>query len=44
MEDNLQTAIQTALDGAPERKFIESLEMSITLKDIDLKAQFISPI
>jgi large subunit ribosomal protein L1 len=37
MENNLQVAIQTAVDGAPERKFVESLEMSITLRDIDLK-------
>ena len=37
MENNLQTAIQKALEGAPERNFVESLEMSFTLKDIDLK-------
>ena len=37
MEKSLQNAIQTALDESPERKFIESLEMSITLKDVDLK-------
>ena len=37
MEKSLQNAIQTALDESPERKFIGSLEMSITLKDVDLK-------
>ncbi len=37
MENNLQTAIQKALEDAPERNFVESLEMSFTLKDIDLK-------
>ena len=37
MENNLQAAIQQALEDAPERNFIETLEMSFTLKDIDLK-------
>ena len=37
MKENLQTAIQKAIDGAPERGFVESLEMSFTIKDVDLK-------
>ena len=37
MENELRTAIGRALEEAPERNFIQSLEYSITLKDIDLK-------
>ena len=37
MQENLQTAIQRALDESPERKFVESVEMSFTLRDVDLK-------
>ena len=37
MQENIQTAIQRALDESPERKFVESLEMSFTLRDVDLK-------
>ena len=37
MQENIQTAIQRALDESPERKFVESVEMSITLRDVDLK-------
>ncbi len=37
MEGNIQQAIEKALEGAPERKFTESLELSFTIRDIDLK-------
>lgn len=37
MEENIQTAIQQALDDSPERKFVESVEIAFTLKDVDLK-------
>ena len=37
MRDNLQNAIQQAIDGAPERGFVESVEISFTIKDVDLK-------
>jgi large subunit ribosomal protein L1 len=37
MQENIQNAIQEALENAPERKFVESFEMAITLKDVDLK-------
>ena len=37
MQENIQTAIQQALDDSPERKFVESLELAFTLKDVDLK-------
>ena len=37
MQENIQTAIQRALDESPERKFVESVEMSFTLRDVDLK-------
>jgi len=37
MQENIQTAIQQALDDSPERKFVESLEIAFTLKDVDLK-------
>ena len=37
MQENIQTAIQCALDESPERKFVESVEMSFTLRDVDLK-------
>mgnify|MGYP001355880026 FL=1 len=37
MQENIQTAIQRALDESPERKFVESVEISFTLKDVDLK-------
>ena len=37
MKENLQTAIQQAIEGAPERSFVESIEMSFTIKDVDLK-------
>ena len=37
MQENIQTAIQQALDDSPERKFVESIEIAFTLKDVDLK-------
>ena len=37
MQENIQNAIQEAIENAPERKFVESFEMAITLKDVDLK-------
>jgi large subunit ribosomal protein L1 len=37
MKNNFQTAIEEALNSAPERKFTESVEISFNLKDIDLK-------
>ena len=37
MRENLQTAIQEAINGAPERGFVESIEISFTIKDVDLK-------
>ncbi|RTZ93637.1 MAG: 50S ribosomal protein L1 [Candidatus Poseidoniales archaeon] len=37
MQENIQTAIQRALDESPERKFVESIEIAFTLKDVDLK-------
>ena len=37
MREKIQEAIQQALDEAPERKFVESIEFSFTIKDVDLK-------
>ena len=37
MRDNLLNAIQQAIAGAPERGFVESVEISFTIKDVDLK-------
>ena len=37
MKENIQNAIQQALEGSPARKFVESMEISFTLKDVDLK-------
>ena len=37
MRENLQTAIQQAIEEAPERRFVESIEISFTIKDVDLK-------
>ena len=37
MKEKIQEAIQQALDEAPERKFVETLEFSFTIKDVDLK-------
>ena len=37
MENNIRKAIEQALDEAPERKFVESVEFAFTIKDVDLK-------
>ena len=37
MKENLQSAIQKALDDSPDRSFVESIEISFTIKDVDLK-------
>ena len=37
MEDKIAEAIKNAVEGAPERKFVESLDIAFTIKDIDLK-------
>ncbi len=37
MRGNIQSAIQQAIDGAPERGFVESVEMAFTIRDVDLK-------
>lgn len=37
MEEKISEAIKNAVEGAPERKFVESLDIAFTIKDIDLK-------
>ena len=37
MKENLQSAIQKALEDSPNRSFVESIEISFTIKDVDLK-------
>ncbi len=37
MEEQINSAIKKALETAPERKFVESIEMAFTIKDVDLK-------
>ena len=37
MQTHIQEAVKKALDGAPERNFVESVELSFTIRDIDLK-------
>ena len=37
MKEKLQSAIQEAIEVAPERSFVESVELSFTIKDVDLK-------
>lgn len=37
MEANLQTIIQSLLDESKARKFTETVEMAINLKDVDMK-------
>ena len=37
MEEKLSEAIKNAVEGAPERKFVESLNIAFTIKDVDLK-------
>ena len=37
MEEKISEAIKNAVEGAPERKFVESLDIAFTIKDVDLK-------
>tara|TARA_A100001037_G_C14761279_1_gene461950 strand:- start:41 stop:607 length:567 start_codon:yes stop_codon:yes gene_type:complete len=37
MEENISEAVRKALEAAPERNFVESIEMAFTIKDVDLK-------
>ena len=37
MEEKISQAIKDALENAPERKFVESVGISFTIKDVDLK-------
>ena len=37
MENNFSTAIKAAIESAPERKFVESVDLTFTIKDVDLK-------
>lgn len=37
MKENIQNAIQQALDESPERNFVETLEIAFTLREVDLK-------
>jgi len=37
MEDKISEAIQTALESSPKRNFVESVDISFTIKDVDLK-------
>ena len=37
MEEKITNAIKAALEAAPERKFVESVDISFTIKDVDLK-------
>lgn len=37
MEQNISNAIKEAIENAPERKFVESMDIQFTIKDVDLK-------
>ena len=37
MEEKISEAIKAAMEAAPERKFVESVDISFTIKDVDLK-------
>ena len=37
MEKNISNAIKEAIENAPERKFVESMDIQFTIKDVDLK-------
>ena len=37
MEKKINQAIKDALEGAPKRKFIESVDIAFTIRDVDLK-------
>ena len=37
MEEKITQAIKDALENAPERKFVESVDITFTIEDVDLK-------
>ena len=37
MEEKINQAIKDALENSPERKFVESVDIAFTIKDVDLK-------
>jgi large subunit ribosomal protein L1 len=37
MEEKINQAIKDALENSPERKFVESVDISFTIRDVDLK-------
>ena len=37
MEEKINNAIKEAIENAPERKFVESMDIQFTIKDVDLK-------
>ena len=37
MEENINSAIKQALEDAPESKFVQSIDIAFTIKDVDLK-------
>ena len=37
MEKKINQAIKDALEGAPKRKFVESVDIAFTIRDVDLK-------
>ncbi len=37
MENKINQAIKDALESAPKRKFVESVDISFTIRDVDLK-------
>ena len=37
MEEKISEAIKAAVESAPKRKFVESVDISFTIKDVDLK-------
>ena len=41
MEEKITQAITDALERAPKRKFVESVDIAFTIKDVDLKLSLI---
>jgi large subunit ribosomal protein L1 len=37
MQENISQAIQAAIEAAPDRSFVESIDMAFTIRDVDLK-------
>ena len=37
MEEKISEAIKSAIESAPERKFVESVDIAFTIRDVDLK-------